>query len=87
MVNTHVKRMEEIRLETHNIVMSNAGLREELLRTIEYLKGVRKEFEVVKQDVGHLQTLDRQLKDNFVMIERTYFSSQDVKRSTSRKAY
>jgi hypothetical protein len=54
---------------------------------MEYLKGVRKEFEVVKQDVGHLQTLDRQLKDNFVMIERTYFQSQDVKRSSSRKAY
>jgi hypothetical protein len=43
--------MEEIRLEAQNIVHSNAGLREELLRTIEYLKGVRREFEAVKQDV------------------------------------
>jgi hypothetical protein len=65
--------------------MSNAGLREELMRTIDYLKGVRKEFEIVKQDVGALQNLDRQLKESFSHVERTYF--QEVKRSSSRKAY
>jgi hypothetical protein len=81
--------MEEIRLEAQNIVHSNAGLREELLRTIEYLKGVRREFEAVKQDVVGLQGLDRQLKEKFSAIETTYFveTRRTTVSSATRTAY
>lgn len=79
MVNTHVKRMEEIRLEAGNLVHSNSGLREELMRTIEYLKGVRKECDAIKTDVTALQVMDKQITEKFTAVEKTYFVE---KRST-----
>lgn len=72
-MNTHVRRMEEIRVESGSLVQNNSGLREELMRTIEYLKGVKRECESIKGDVNQLQVMDRQMKEKITAVETTYF--------------
>ena len=43
-IDVDVMAMEEIRLKAHNLVLAGAGIREEVLKAIEYLNGIKVEF-------------------------------------------
>lgn len=74
-IDVDVRAMDEIRMRARNLVMAGAGIKEEILKAIEYLNGIRVEFEKVKQGALHLQSFDRELTQIFAKVEQTYFSS------------
>lgn len=57
-IDVDVRKMEDIRLKAHNLVGSGASIREEILKALEYTKGIRSEFDVIKQGATHLQAFD-----------------------------
>lgn len=74
-IDVDVVAMDEIRVRARNLVLAGGGIKEEILKAIEYLNGIRVEFEKVKQGALHLQSFDRELTQIFTKVEQTYFSS------------
>lgn len=44
MIDVDVLAMDEIRVRARNLVLAGAGIKEEILKAIEYLDGIRVEF-------------------------------------------
>ena len=43
------------------------------MKALQYTKGIRSEFEIVKQGAAHLQAFDGELKQVFTKVEKVYF--------------
>lgn len=41
MIDVDVQRMEDIRLKAHNLVSSSSSIKDEILKALEYTKGIR----------------------------------------------